>query len=178
MGVEKNATAEAESKSAFAKRLGVSPSYITKLVGKGLPLTADGRHVKVADALAWVRANINSRADEGRSAARPPVDLNDARIRLTLAQADIAEQNARKARRETVDREEARRAVRAFGRALRDLMLNFANRYGGSMAAELEIDPARLMAVLDARMREMLLEGLAVPAPYHKPTEPVMGDSE
>lgn len=165
---------ETETKSSFARRIEVVPSYVTKLVARGLPVTDDGR-VKVAEALEWLAANIAQRgAGEGEDGGGET--LIAAKLRLLNAQAEIAELEARKRRGEVVDREEARRAVRAFGRAIRDIILAFPNRYGAGIAAELKVAPATLMAALEASLREMLLEGLALPAPYHKPTEPhVMG---
>ena len=48
-----------ETKAAFARRIGVSSPRITQLVGRGMPVTADGR-VDVAAALAWLEDNLDT----------------------------------------------------------------------------------------------------------------------
>jgi len=118
------------------------------------------------------RARISEEAEE----AGTEYEIKLERMRVAL---EVEKINLEKLRNSTVDREEARRAVRAFGRGVRDLMLNFANRYGAGLAAELGCDAATLIGALDAKMREMLLEGMAVPAPYHAQGEtPIADDHE
>lgn len=161
---------ETETKSAFARRLGCSPAWVSQLVKRGLPLTEDGARVRIVEALAWIKGNILTKEDEGGD----PTDLSTAKLRLVLAQARRAEYALEVERGRYVERDEARRAVRAFGRGLRDLILNFPNRYGAAMAAELNVDPAAFIALVDARLREMLLEGVKIKPPYHDPTEKVI----
>ena len=74
------------------------------------------------------------------------VDLETAEIKLT------------RLKETTINREAARLAGRAAMRALRDHMLNFANRYGASIAGEIGADPGALMGLIDAKMRLALGE--------------------
>ena len=57
-----------ETKAAFARRIGVSSPRITQLVGRGMPVTTDGR-IDVAAALAWLEDNLDTSKRTG--GARP-----------------------------------------------------------------------------------------------------------
>jgi hypothetical protein len=49
---------ETLSKSAFSRRLHVSPARVTQLIAKGMPVTPDGK-VDVAEALTWIESHID-----------------------------------------------------------------------------------------------------------------------
>ena len=59
-----------ETKAAFARRIGVSSPRITQLVGRGMPVTADGR-VDVAAALAWLEDNLDTSKRTGGAKPAP-----------------------------------------------------------------------------------------------------------
>ncbi|GEO80960.1 hypothetical protein [Pararhodospirillum oryzae] len=50
---------DTETKSAFAARVGVTPGRVSQLIGQGLPLTEDGKRVRVAEALAWLDRTLS-----------------------------------------------------------------------------------------------------------------------
>ncbi|MBO9195690.1 hypothetical protein J5277_16410 [Rhizobium sp. 16-449-1b] len=146
-----------ESKSDFAKRLNLSKAYISKFSKSGLPCNEAGM-VRVNAAIKWIRENVN--AGPGRPAGSiehgDAGDLAMAKTRLVLAQAGRAELELANLERSHMPAEEARRAVRTLMRLHRDHMLNFASRYGPSMAAELGVAPAALIGLLEAKMREAI----------------------
>lgn len=158
---------ETEKKAAFARRIGASRQYVQTLVAKGLPLTTGG-DVLVADALEWLAANVQP---EDVDAGTTP-GLVEARTRLVLANARRAELALEREVRSYVTREEVAAAARAFGRGHRDAMLNFASRYGAGIAAAAGCDPATLIGLIDARMREALREAVGIPVPFQKPGDP------
>ncbi|MFT4080940.1 hypothetical protein, partial [Rhodomicrobium sp.] len=110
-------------------------------------------------------------ADEANDAAGE-FELKLRRMRVALEKETL---ELEKLKRSTVDREEVRRAARAFGRGHRDQMLNFANRYGPGIAAAAGCDAATLIGLIDARMREALLESVGIPVPFHEPDDPALG---
>lgn len=170
---EKDTPLVIERKADFARRLGVSRQYVNMLAKKGLPLTPEG-NVIVADALRWVTASIETESDD----AAPAPDLIAARTRLVLANAKRAELALERERTAYVPREEVRLAARAFGRAHRDQMLNFANRYGAGIAAAAGCDAATLIGLIDAQMREALRESIGIPVPFHTPDERALAGEE
>lgn len=154
---------EFERKSEFARRLGCSRQNVQKLAARGLPLAEDGM-VIVAAALAWIRENV-SQPGAGLVDAEIP-SLAEAKVRLILAQAERAEMELVKAKGELVARDDARRAVRALMRTFRDHMLNFANRHGPGIAAEVGAPSAKLVGLLEARIRDALNDIADTPAPF------------
>ncbi|ADP71277.1 hypothetical protein Rvan_2049 [Rhodomicrobium vannielii ATCC 17100] len=152
---------ETETKAAFARRLGCSKAWVSQLIKKGLPLTSDGKLVPIAEALAWVQGNVSSGGTDNDAP-----NLNGAKIRLVLANAKRAEFALERERGTYVSRDEVRRAAQAFGRGHRDQMLNFANRFGPGIAAAAGCDAATLIGLIDARMREALLESVGISVPF------------
>jgi len=159
---------DTESKAAFARRIGRSKAYVSKLIGRGLPLTADGNRVLVEEALTWLDGNVASH--ESIAASAKAMDLNAAKTQLALIQAERTKFALEIEKGRYVLTEEVKRAARAFGRAHRDAMLGFANRYGASIAARVGCEPALLIGELEARMREALLEAVGIPVPFNEGT--------
>jgi len=157
-----------ESKAAFARRIGRSKAYVSKLIGRGLPLTADGNQVLISQALTWLDGNVAS-LDKQDTGERT-IDLNTAKTRQALAQAEQLEYALKIKKGHYVLAEDVKRAARSFGRAHRDSMLGFANRYGASIAARIGCEPAHLIGELEARMREALLEAVGIPVPFNEDT--------
>src|SRR5690606_41665360 len=48
----------AETKTAFAARVGLTKGRISQLLAEGLPVRADGR-IDVAEGLAWIETNLD-----------------------------------------------------------------------------------------------------------------------
>jgi|GEM_PF-6685085 len=156
---------ETQSKAAFARRIGRSKAYVSKLIARGLPLTDDGKQVLIDEALSWLDGNVASPDDNTGDKA---IDLNTAKTRQALAQAKQLEFALEIKKGQYVLAEDVKRAARNFGRAHRDSMLGFANRYGASIAARIGCDPALLIGELEARMREALLEAVGIPVPFNQ----------
>lgn len=146
-----------ETKTEFSKRVALSKSYITELVKRGLPCTETGS-VRVEAALKWIRENVNSSSGRpiGSVAHGDSDELTAAKTRLVLAQAAKAEHDLKIRHKEFVPADDAKRAARAFGRATRDMFLNFPARHGAEIAAELDVDPGTLIGILEIHIREAL----------------------
>ena len=66
---------ETLSKSAFSRRLHVSPARVTQMIAKGMPVTPDGK-VDVAEALNWIESHIDLSHKDAvarRQAEQPPL---------------------------------------------------------------------------------------------------------
>lgn len=155
---------EVESKAAFARRIEMSRQHVGRLVESGLPTDNRGR-VKIAEALKWVEQNLVSQAAtvEGADAAA----LIAARVRLTQAQAQLAELAHRQKDGELIPVEAARRAAASFSLVVRDTILQFAARSGPELAAELGVDPRVMISALDAAMRKVLIDVSAHKLPHY-----------
>lgn len=160
-----------ETKSQFAERVQLSKARVSQLVGRGLPLTPDGR-VRVVEALRWLRENVAPESgrplgsfESGVSGNGDAEELEAAKIRLTLAQAERTEMEVALRRGELVPKEDALRAARAAGRTTRDMFLNFSARHGAEMAGELGVDPGTLIGLLEAHIRKALNEAADQPMP-------------
>lgn len=140
-----------ELKSEFAARLGLTRGRVSQMIAAGLPVTDDGQ-VPVAEALAWVEANIHQAASGGGAE-----DLRAAKVRLTQAQAQLAELTAAEREGQLIDKSDARRLLLTFARLQRDTVLQFASREGPSLAAELGVEPRAMVAALDREMRNLLI---------------------
>lgn len=169
---------EVVTKSEFARRRGWHPSRVSKLLGRGLPVLADGR-IDVVAAEAWCDENLDhARARQwgGRPpapAATSPSDDEEAggeslaelrrQRESTRVERDALE--LRKAKGELVDRADVRRFLFARARMERDSHLAWVTRVAPQLAGELGASPSLLFARLDGMMREHLehLAGLALP---------------
>ncbi|MFB9953416.1 hypothetical protein ACFFP0_31650 [Rhizobium puerariae] len=152
-----------ETKAAFARRLNVSPGYVSNLVKQGLPVAPDGQ-VPVDLALAWIRKNIRSGPGrpvgsvEGGGGGGDAADLTAARTRLIIAKAEKAEMALQVQRGELMPRAEASAAIRSTMRYFRDQALLIPARYGADIAAEAEADFPRLAAAMETHLRKALHE--------------------
>lgn len=153
---------ELVSKAEFARRLSVTPARVSQLLKQGLPVTEDGR-IPAREAMAWVRRSILPQ--NGAVPTSGESDLGDAKLRLTLAQARMAELAADEKAGSLIDRNEAQRGAAAFARVFRDGVLNFAARQGPALAHELGVEPRALIPALDAALRTMLVDLSKQPMP-------------
>lgn len=71
----------------FAKHVGVTPARISQLVGKGLPLEADGR-IDIARGELWIRDNVNATQSAAQAKGRDQMEMPFA------AKTDAAEERA------------------------------------------------------------------------------------
>ena len=176
---------------AFAKKMRVSDNAVRSRIKSGRLAEAvfdDGSlNEEIATALWEQNAPKRRKVDpvppsqrKAKIAARAKEAGNEYAIKLQRMQIALETEkiNLEKLKNSTVDREEVRRAARAFGRAHRDAMTNFASRFGAGIAAEAGCDAATLIGLIDARMREALLEAIDIPVPFHEPREPALdGDA-
>lgn len=141
----------------------MSRQHVGRLVESGLPTDERGR-VKIAEALKWVEQNLVSQAasNGGDDAAA----LIAARVRLTRAQAQLAETANLHKNGELIERAIVGRVGAAFSRILRDSILQFAPRKGPELAAELGVDVRVMVAVLDREMRHLLIDLSRHKPPY------------
>lgn len=144
-----------ETKSAFAKRLGINKSHLSR--GKALEwLVMENGLVNVEESLrrreSWASPQPHHRAhtaalEEGRQQPKPDAaqkpasatqhhDMEVLNMRLKAAEVNKREQEAEKARMEAeqmagnlIAKEDVDFALDDFGATLRSLMENFADRY-------------------------------------------------
>lgn len=176
MGRRKNL--EGISLAAFAREMGVTPNAVRQRVQRGSlagAILADGSVDAVKARVQWF-ANSNPNQQRRKPAAKTSklreaaegaqenseYDLKVERMAVDLEAAKI---NLERLKEATVDREEARRAIRSLMLVFRAAMLNFANRHASDIAAEVEADPVRLAGALEGYMRVALAELAKTRAP-------------
>lgn len=158
-GAEMTKLDSAETKTAFAARVGLTKGRISQLVAEGLPVRADGQ-IDVAVGLAWIEDNLDpARRNKGGAAATP------ARVSTTLAEAKrlheiVKVQRAKLAfereQGQLIETVTATRTVFARARAERDAHMAWVQRTAPLLAAEVGADPRATFAALDRMMREHL----------------------
>lgn len=143
---------QTETKSAFAKRIGKTPQYVTKLIDEGrVVLEGEGRKakVKVAESLELYEAtkghrdDVAARHEEGRQAPAPQTPAQGesdqsmaqakrvkavSEARRMAAVADQEEMARDKLAGALVSREDVDFVMRDFGATFRSLMENLADR--------------------------------------------------
>lgn len=149
----------AETKTAFAARVGLTKGRISQLVAEGLPVRPDGQ-IDVAVGLAWIEDNLDpARRNKGGVSPAP------ARVSTTLAEAKrlheiVKVQRAKLAFEKEqgllVETAAANRTVFARARAERDAHMAWVQRTAPLLAAEVGADPRATFAALDRMMREHL----------------------
>jgi hypothetical protein len=166
---------------AYAVHRGVSHTAVRKAIASGrIKTLADGR-IDPADAdRSWANADPAKRPlgaapvvtpSHVKPATRPnpeppPVSFSvadpsaflRARIAKTAAEAGKAQIELQEMRRASVRKAEVEIAVFNRARQDREAWLNFPDRHGAAMAAELAVEPRRLMAVLERFVRVQLEE--------------------
>lgn len=164
--------------NAFAKEMGVTHRAVTQRIEKGRMAGAvlpDGSLDPEKAREAWI-----NHTDPTKRNGPPPKAYQDAQgalaggeyqVKLAKARIDLetAEIHLSKLRESTIDKAEAARAARALMRGFRDHMLNFANRHGPDIAAELGIEPGRLTGLIESHVRVALGEFADGPNPFGQP---------
>lgn len=142
-GAEMTKLDSAETKTAFATRVGLTKGRISQLVAEGLPVRADGR-IDVAVGLTWIEDNLDpARRNKGGATSAP------ARVSTTLAEAKrlheiVKVQRAKLAFEKEqgllVETAAATRTVFARARAERDAHMAWVQRTAPLLAAEVGAD--------------------------------------
>lgn len=147
----------AETKTAFAERVGLSKGRISQLIAEGLPVRADGR-IDVDAGLAWMERNLDpSRRNRGGTAGGPgSVTIAEAKRMHLLVQVQRARLAYDKERGRLIDADAATATIFARARAERDAHLAWVQRAAPILAAEIGADPRATFAALDRLMREHL----------------------
>lgn len=170
---------KAISQAAIGRVLGLSPAAMTKLKGQGMPVDS------VASAQAWreARQNLAQRkpAPAPQPAARVDVagrpvfggfdagdfgdapafagglgeDRDEARTRREIAEANIAEMEEAKLRRELIRVSAVQGQLATDYATTREAMLQIAPRLGPLLAAE--SDPAAVQNMLHAEIHQALM---------------------
>lgn len=173
------------SATDFARSVGVTYEAIMKRVKAG-KFSAEAIHEdgsfdeEVARVDFFANTNPNRVASSSRSKAKPPGktpaghnrDAEEKRgeFAIKLERAEVALEKERlelaNLKRTHMPAEDAKRAVRTMMRMHRDHMLNFANRFGPAIAAELGVPAAALIGALEARIRDALNDAADQPLPF------------
>lgn len=160
------------SQAAIGRVLGLSPAAMTKLKGQGMPVDS------VESARAWreARQNVAQRKPEPVApppsprievAARPVFgddpfgglgamgeDRDEARTRREIADANIAEMEEGKMRRDLILLEAVKRQMAADFSMTREALLQLPARMAPLLAAE--IDPATVQSMLHAEIHSAI----------------------
>lgn len=175
--------------AAFARAMGVSAAAVRDRVKSGRMAEAvleDGSLDEGTARALWY-ANTNPNRVKVRAVDKPTSRLaEDARgtgaseynIKVRRMEVDLetAELNLELLRKSTIDRSEALRAVRALMRVHRNVLLNFASRYGAEIAAECGANERQLIGALESRLRTALVEAASQPVPFDVEAPPALGD--
>lgn len=152
--------------------MGVTPRAVDQKIENGRLLDAvldDGSLDEVKATKLWKR-NTAHQMKRGSEGAKDRAGEYNMKLRRMAVDIEIAEINLNKLKDSSVDKEEARKAVRALMRVFRAAMLNFANRYSADIAAEIDADPVVLAGVLEEKMRAALGELSKTRAPFEAGT--------
>jgi len=178
---------------AYAAHRGVSHTAVRKAIASGrIKTLADGRIDPVDADRSWANVDPAKRPvgaapatapAHAQPAARPnpaprlagseappasftaadPGAFLRARIAKTAAEAGKAQLELQEMRRSSVKKAEVEIAVFNRARQDREAWLNFPDRHGAAMAAELAVEPRRLMAALERFVRVQLEEMADMP---------------
>ena len=151
---------EVEAKGSFARRVGLTPGRISQLVAEGLPVRPDGK-VDVAEALAWMEANLDPRrrivgkANAAKVSATVAEinDQDDASPSGSLVEAKT-EHEWLKVQRARLELRKTEGELIERAKAERDAYSAWAMRVAPTIAAELGCDPGALWRVLDRELRQ------------------------
>ncbi|TPQ51967.1 hypothetical protein C2U72_05545 [Prosthecomicrobium hirschii] len=152
---------------AFAKLVGVSHEAIRKGIKSGrLVLSSDGTIDEMTQVERWhatrdpskVRGSRPMTASTPEASASAVAKFDQLKTAEKALQVQLLQEELRQVKAETVNRDEVRRSLTAFARLIRDKWVNFPNRYGQQIAAEVGCEPKNLMASLDRFVRLQLDE--------------------
>lgn len=158
------------SMSEFGRLLGLSRKTVAVYVALGMPAGptargAEGRRIPFAAARQWVEDRAVARA---RGAPDGGETKEQAELRKSRADADLAELKAAEMRGELVSREEVTQALAVVLRTLDAATAQMVARLVPAVAAEADAAAVRQL-VLEAtrRARAQMADDLGVPAATH-----------
>jgi hypothetical protein len=158
----------AVTKAAFAEKVGLTRGRISQLIGKGLPVTPDGR-INVEAGLRWMEDNLDpdrrGKGGKGGTAPSTTPSLAEARRLHEIVKVQRAKLALERERGDLVHRSVVKGAVFARAKAERDAHMAWVARVTPLLASELGADPARTFAALDRLMREHLVDLARLPLP-------------
>lgn len=154
------------TRTAFAKHLGVSKPYVTKLAkADRLVFTPDGRHIIVDESLARIedtkdpaREDVAERWKAQKAAGGQVLSYSDARARKETALAEQAELDLRQRKGELCSVADVERLLTDLGTKTRMIMENLPDRISPEITPV--TDEARTHALLVERF-EIVLTDLA-----------------
>ena len=176
MGSEKR---QGMSVNAFAKEIGVTENAVRSRIKSGKRVAEavyDDGSLDADRARALWFVDLDSSKAPGRkvSGNRPAlaeqaadaIDLN--RVKAEREEVALARERINLAKEEgsVIDRAEAKRGAAAFARVFRDSVLNFAARKGPDLAHRVGVEPRQLIPLLEAELREMLVDMSKQPMPF------------
>jgi hypothetical protein len=138
------------SQAEFLRQAKLSRSRFKVLVREGLPL--HGKKVDLAEASAWVEANVDPARKNGWQSA----SLNDLRRQREEVRVETSKLELAKARGELVEREAVKKFLAERARMERDQWLSWASAVSARLAASLGIDHGRLFAAIEDEVRAQL----------------------
>ena len=152
---------ETISKSAFAKRVGLSPARITQLIAEGLPVEPNEK-IDESKARKWIEQNLDGHRREARKPGSTggPLTGNVSQLRAAklLREAQLLDLDLKRRQGELVDRRAAELAVFERARYERDCWTGWAARAARDVAAACGGDPIEAHAALDRAVRAHLEE--------------------
>lgn len=157
---------KADSKAAFAHRVGVSRARITQLVAQGLPVLSDGS-IDVEAGLRWMEQNLDPAKRKlntlngeatGEANGDGKGSFSEARRQHEWAKVQRALLRLDVERGRLVDRARACDLVFRLARGERDSWLGWPARVAALLAAELHVDPHAMQAALERHVRQHLSE--------------------
>jgi phage terminase Nu1 subunit (DNA packaging protein) len=149
------------TQKALAKALEVSPERVRQWRLAGMPMRRIGNTWRIpeAEARSWLAKHKNdpepTRAGSARGGAEPRAE---AERRAAVAKADAAELELARRRSELIERDLVKREVYALARAERDSWQGWAARVAPTLAAELGVDHAALLAALEREVAAHLAD--------------------
>ncbi|GEO81954.1 hypothetical protein [Pararhodospirillum oryzae] len=147
----------------LAEILGVTKGRVSQMTKAGMPKRPDGR-INVAEARAWIDANVERRASRGLfSLAEPspppadaPEDYAALRAKHEALKADMTALRLAREAGTTVTKDEVQAAIYARARLEREAHENFVVRVAPLLAADLGAPEGAVLAALDRHMRQHL----------------------
>jgi hypothetical protein len=145
-----NQPAQGLTVAGYAAHRGVGRRTVSRAL-------ADGRIRRGADGL--IDPVTADRAWEAHTRPnRPIADLEDARRRRALADAERTELQVARLRGELVSRARATRTAHDFARALRESCQTWPVRIGSALAAAFDLEPHAVTTLLEDQVRDLLAE--------------------
>lgn len=153
------------TQAEFGSRTGRTQQAVSKLVRAGkIPLrTRKGKKLipfreaqaALAENMDPAQAGESQRQQHGSAGRATYTEVRTAQMALKVQDQQI--ELARK-RESLIDKDGAVKRAFEFARGFRDAILNFPARYSAQIAADLGVDPGKVNAALDKRLKEYLAD--------------------